>query len=134
MHRIRLRGQREGSDLEPELLLACFRDGETGVGVWVLQPPPHLTSFLRISDISCLEKTHRGLPRPPGSKRGSSYVVVGGVPKTLLRSQFSKSKVAAYIRALKNSEDPSPPAVVPLGVTGTSLTQLSAHPGGGRDG
>lgn len=52
---------------------------------------------------------------------------------TLLRSQFSKSKVAAYIRALKNSEDPSPPALVLLGVTGTSLTQLSAHPGGSRD-
>lgn len=39
---------------------------------------PHLTSFLRVSEISCLEKTHRGLPRPPSSKRGSSYVAVEG--------------------------------------------------------
>lgn len=81
----------------------------------ITAPPPQLTSFLRVSGISCLEKVHRGLPQPPSCKRGSGYIAVGGVPKTLPRSQFSKSKVVAFIRALKNSEDPSPPAFVPLG-------------------
>lgn len=34
------------------------------------------------------------------------------------------------MKTLKNSEDPSPLALVPLEVIGTSLTRLSAHPGG----
>jgi hydroxymethylglutaryl-CoA reductase len=53
MHRIRLRGQREGSDLEAELFLPAL-----GLGIWggglVLQTAPHPISFLGVPDASSL--------------------------------------------------------------------------------
>lgn len=67
MHRIRLRGQHEGSDLEAELFLPALGLGKLG-GFWVLltaSPPiPSLSQGLLVPHLLLEEGCEKGFPDP----------------------------------------------------------------------